>query len=135
MDQREYTLDEDDRKVQVAISENDMIVLKKSISCSYPNLPFDKALQKEHEKLEAELHHSQSNMDVSHCHVIERLLEVTQTAAVAEKNSSHKVSEMSASDQEHLADEDDSRKYDTSKSSRFVLHHCICHFVYPCCLT
>ncbi|KAL1542883.1 protein MID1-COMPLEMENTING ACTIVITY 1-like [Salvia divinorum] len=120
MDQREYTLDEDDRRVQVAISENDMVVLKKSISCSYPNLPFDKALQKEHEKLEAELHHSQSNMDVSHCHVIERLLEVTETAAVAEKTSSHKVSEMSASDQEHLAedDDDDSRKYDTSKSSR-----------------
>ncbi|KAG6435318.1 hypothetical protein SASPL_100189 [Salvia splendens] len=89
MDQREYTLDEDDRKVQVAISENDIIVLKKSFSCSYPNLPFDKALQKEHEKLEAELHHSQSNMDVSHCHVIERLLEVTETAQLWQRKTRH----------------------------------------------
>ncbi|KAH6782743.1 PLAC8 family protein [Perilla frutescens var. hirtella] len=119
-DQREYTLDEDDRKVQVAISENDMIVLKKSISCSYPNLPFDKALQKEHEKLEAELHHSQSSMDVSHCHVIERLIEVTESAAgsVTEKSSSHKVSQRSVTDKEHFSSEDDSRNFDTSRSSR-----------------
>lgn len=106
----------------MAISENDMIVLKKSISCSYPNLPFDKALKKEHEKLEAELHHSQTNMDMSHCQVIERLLEVTESAAgsVAETNSSHKVSEMSVPDKEHFSNEDYSRKLDTSRSSRFI---------------
>lgn len=99
-----------------------MIVLKKSISCSYPNLPFDKALRKEHEKLEAELHHSQSNMDMSHCQVIERLLEVTETAAgsVAEKNSSHKVSETSVPEKEHFNIEDYPRKLDTSRSSRFI---------------
>lgn len=118
-DQREYTLDEYDRKVQVAISENDMMVLKKSISFSYPNLPFDKALQKEHEKLEAELHQSQASMDVSHCHVIERLIEVTENAAssLTERNSSQKVSQMSVPDKEHFSSEDVSRN-DNSRSSR-----------------
>lgn len=112
--------------MQVAISENDMLVLKKSISCSYPNLPFDKALQKEHEKLEAELHQSQASMDVSHCHVIERLIEVTESAAssLTERNSSQKVSQMSVPDKEHFASEDVSRN-DTSRSSRFILHHLI----------
>lgn len=80
MDHREYTLDEDDRKVQVAISANDTIALKKSISFSYPNLPFDKAMQKEHEKLEAELQQSQANMDVGQCKLIERLIDVAENA-------------------------------------------------------
>ncbi|KAL8514795.1 hypothetical protein ACS0TY_013758 [Phlomoides rotata] len=102
-DQREYTLDEDDRKVQVAISESDVMILKKSISCSYPNIPFDKALKKEHEKLQAELQQSQANMDVGQCEVIERLMEVTEIAvnSVKEKDSPCKVSEMSVSDKEH----------------------------------
>ncbi|CAL5407053.1 unnamed protein product [Camellia sinensis] len=56
MDQREYTIDDKDRKVQDVIlrpdpSNNDTMVLKKTLSCSYPNLPFNEALQKENEKL------------------------------------------------------------------------------------
>ncbi|KAF6163835.1 hypothetical protein GIB67_016175 [Kingdonia uniflora] len=85
-DQREYTLDEEDRKVQTIIlkpepSNNDSVVLKKSISCSYPNLRYDEALQKENEKLQLELQRSQANMDVNQCEVIQHLLEVTESAA------------------------------------------------------
>ncbi|KAL2522311.1 Protein MID1-COMPLEMENTING ACTIVITY 1 [Forsythia ovata] len=85
-DQREYTFDEDDRKVQNAIlnpqpSENDTIILKKNLSCSYPKLPFDKALRKENEMLKVELQRSQAHLDVDQCEVIQRLIEVTENAA------------------------------------------------------
>ncbi|KAK9164555.1 hypothetical protein Syun_005457 [Stephania yunnanensis] len=85
-DQREYTLDDEDREVHTVIlkrdpSDRDAMMLKKSLSCSYPNLPFNKALQKENEKLQVELQISQANMDVSQCEVIQHLLEVTETAA------------------------------------------------------
>ncbi|KAJ4967165.1 hypothetical protein NE237_019014 [Protea cynaroides] len=85
-DQREYTLDEEDRKMQDAIlrqepSKNDTMVLKKTLSCSYPNLPFDKALWKENEKLQLELQRSQAHMDVGQCEVIQHLIDVTETAA------------------------------------------------------
>ncbi|XP_042482209.1 protein MID1-COMPLEMENTING ACTIVITY 1-like [Macadamia integrifolia] len=90
-DQREYTLDEEDRKMQDAIlrRENDTKVLKKTLSCSYPNLPFDAALQKENEKLQLELQRSQAQMDVGQCEVIQHLIEVTETAAssLTEKDS------------------------------------------------
>jgi hypothetical protein len=56
-------------------------VLKKTLSCSYPNLPFNEALQKESEKLQVELQRSQSNMDMSQCEVIHHLLGVTRTVA------------------------------------------------------
>ncbi|KAI3460421.1 hypothetical protein Pfo_017084 [Paulownia fortunei] len=119
-DQREYTLDEDDRKLHVAISENDTIILKKSISCTYPNLPIDKALEKEHEKLKAELQNSQANMDVGQCEVIERLIEVTENAAnsVTEKGSPNKSSKKSEPDKEHFSSENNPRKYDSLTSSR-----------------
>ncbi|XP_010266008.1 PREDICTED: protein MID1-COMPLEMENTING ACTIVITY 1-like [Nelumbo nucifera] len=85
-DQREYTLDEEDRKLHAVIlkpepTKNDTMVLKKTLSCSYPNLPFDEALQKENSKLQQELQLSQANMDVGQCEVIQRLLEVTEVAA------------------------------------------------------
>lgn len=85
-DQREYTFDEEDRKVTAAIlkpdpSENDAMVLKKTLSCSYPNLPFDEALKKENEKLQEELQMSQANMDINQCEVIQRLLDATETMA------------------------------------------------------
>ncbi|KAK9164554.1 hypothetical protein Syun_005456 [Stephania yunnanensis] len=85
-DQREYTLDDEDREVHTVIlkrdpSDRDAMMLKKSLSCSYPNLPFNKALQKENEKLQVELQMSQANMDVGQCEVIQHLLEVTETAA------------------------------------------------------
>ncbi|KAL5995670.1 Cell number regulator 13 [Asimina triloba] len=96
-DQREYTLDEEDRKLQDAIlmpdpSKNDSVVLKKTLSCSYPNLPFDKALRKENEKLQMELQRSQAHMDVGQCQMIQHLIDVTETAAnsIPEKTSPKK---------------------------------------------
>ncbi|KAG6394409.1 hypothetical protein SASPL_144993 [Salvia splendens] len=86
MDQHEYTLDEEDRKVQTVIlkrgqSQHDAIVLKKNLSCSYPNMPVDEAIRKESQKLQIELQHSQANLDVGQCEVIQHLLEVTETVA------------------------------------------------------
>ncbi|EPS70744.1 mid1-complementing activity 2 [Genlisea aurea] len=113
-DQREYTLDEDEQKVQYAISENDVKILKKSLSFSYPNLPFDKALMKEREKLQAELHHSQANLDVKQCEVIERLMEVTETAACAavETESPRKVAVPEVDDETTNSSHNESRVWD-----------------------
>ncbi|KAI3451401.1 hypothetical protein Pfo_008066 [Paulownia fortunei] len=94
-DQHEYTLDDEDRKVQDVIlkrepSHHDTIVLKKTLSCSYPNMAINEAIQKENEKLQLELQHSQSNLDVGQCEVIQHLLEVTEAVAatsLAEKSS------------------------------------------------
>ncbi|URE18238.1 PLAC8 family [Musa troglodytarum] len=84
-DEREYTLDEEDRKVQDAIfdrdpSTNHATVLKKSLSCSYPNVPFDEALKKEREKLQMEL---QRSYDVGQSEMIQHLIGVTQNVASA----------------------------------------------------
>jgi MCAfunc domain len=81
-DQCEYTLDEEDKKVQEVIfdrepSKNHSSVLEKSLSHSYPDLPFTQALEKENEKLKLELHRSQANLDTKQCEVIHRLLQVT----------------------------------------------------------
>ncbi|KGN55644.1 protein MID1-COMPLEMENTING ACTIVITY 1 isoform X2 [Cucumis sativus] len=103
-DQREYTLDDDDKRIHEVIlnpepSKDEAMVLKKSLSCSYPNLPFNKALQKENEKLQLELQRSQANLNVGECEVIQRLIDVTESVAATslpEKNSpekSHKVVE------------------------------------------
>ncbi|KAJ0468543.1 putative PLAC8 motif-containing protein [Helianthus annuus] len=86
MDQREYTLDDEDRKVQDVImkpvpSESDTDVLKKKLSCTYPHLPFNKAIQKETEKLHVELELSQANLDVGQCEVIQHLIDVTEVVA------------------------------------------------------
>ncbi|KAK1320094.1 Cell number regulator 13 [Acorus calamus] len=93
-DQCEYTLDEEDKKVQDVImnpepSKNDAVILKKTLSCSYPNLAFNEALKKENEKLKLELQRSQANMDVGQCEVIQRLIGVTETvsSSLLEKNS------------------------------------------------
>ncbi|XP_051139661.1 cell number regulator 13-like isoform X2 [Andrographis paniculata] len=113
-DQREYTLDEEDRKMQVALSENDTIILKKSLSCSYPNLPFNEALKKERDKLQVELQRSQSNMDVDQCKVIERLMEVTENASIPEKDSPPNP------ETKHFSGEETARKIDTSTSSSYA---------------
>ncbi|XP_039038583.1 cell number regulator 13-like [Hibiscus syriacus] len=81
-DQHEYTLDEEDRRMQDVIlkpdpSTNDAMILKKTLSCSYPNMCFNEALRKENEKLRLELQLSQANYDVQQCEVIQRLLHVT----------------------------------------------------------
>ncbi|KAG1361962.1 cell number regulator 13 [Cocos nucifera] len=95
-DQREYTFDEEDKKVQDALLNpgpctNQMMVLKKTLSCSYPNVPFDEALQKENEKLQMELQRSQSNMDIGQCEVIQRLLGVTENIACSLPEKSEKL--------------------------------------------
>ncbi|XP_062144006.1 protein MID1-COMPLEMENTING ACTIVITY 1 [Alnus glutinosa] len=133
MDQREYTLDEEDRRVQDVIlkpdpSSNDAMVLKKTLSCSYPNLPFCEALQKENEKLQFELQRSQAHLDVSQCEVIQRLLEVTEAAAanvLPEKSvpeKGHRKLERgysdANSDKEHSSDEGYHKKSDTRTTSR-----------------
>ncbi|KAF2312437.1 hypothetical protein GH714_034680 [Hevea brasiliensis] len=86
-DQREYTFDEEDRKVQDVILKPEPLkdqttVLKKTLSCSYPKLCFNEALQKENLKLQLELQRSQANLDVSQCEVIQRLIDVTEAAAM-----------------------------------------------------
>ncbi|XP_010266845.1 PREDICTED: protein MID1-COMPLEMENTING ACTIVITY 1-like [Nelumbo nucifera] len=120
-DQREYTLDEEDKKLHDVIlkrdpTKKDTMVLKKSLSCSYPNLPFDEALQKENEKLKVELQRSQASMDVGQCEVIQHLLEVTEVAA---KNDSPSKSYSDASnDKAHSFDDRHNEESDTRVTSR-----------------
>ncbi|WOL18887.1 hypothetical protein Cni_G27684 [Canna indica] len=88
-DEREYTLDEEDRKVQETILDRDpskihSTVLKKSLSTSYPNIPFDEALKKEREKLQMEL---QRSCDFGQSEMIQHLIGVTQNVALEEKNT------------------------------------------------
>ncbi|KAL5557501.1 hypothetical protein UlMin_039737 [Ulmus minor] len=121
-DQCEYTLDDEDRKIQDVILQPeplkaDAAVLKKTLSCSYPNLPFKQALKKENEKLQLELQRSQAHLDVNQCEVIQRLIEVTETAATksVEKSSpekSHKNVE------DHSSDENYHQRSDTLTTSR-----------------
>ncbi|CAL5369056.1 unnamed protein product [Camellia sinensis] len=132
-DQREYTLDDEDRKVQDVIlkpdpSKNDTMWLKKTLSCSYPNLPFNEALQKENEKLQLELQRSQANLDVGECEVIQHLLDVTEAVAinsVSEKSSSMRNSkkvEQNYSDvnseKEHSYDESYTKQSETHSTPR-----------------
>ncbi|XAR73747.1 hypothetical protein NMG60_11007818 [Bertholletia excelsa] len=131
-DQREYTLDDDDRKVQTVIlkpepSTDDTVVLKKTLSCSYPNLPFNKALQKENEKLHLELQRSQANYDVDQCEVIQHLLGVTEVVAansVPDKSSpkrNYKKAEHNNSDvneNDHSYDDSYTKESESHPTSR-----------------
>ncbi|XVF59821.1 hypothetical protein PTKIN_Ptkin07bG0306400 [Pterospermum kingtungense] len=126
-DQHEYTLDAEDRRVQDVIlkpdtSKNDAMILKKTLSCSYPNLCFNEALRKENEKLQLELHQSQANYDVQQCEVIQHLLEVTEVAAtsISDKSSyvkGSKKDEHNYSDA-NLYDESSSKKPNSKTMSR-----------------
>lgn len=92
-DEREYTLDEEDKEVQEVILNPNPCnipdqVLKKTLSCSYPKLAFNEALKKENEKLQLELQRSQVSMDVSECQVIQHLIGVTETIASTVKDKS-----------------------------------------------
>ncbi|KMZ70331.1 plant cadmium resistance 2 [Zostera marina] len=85
-DKCEYTLDEKDKEAQDVIlsrnhSTHDTMILKKTLSCSYPNLPFDKALKEENQKLKVELQRSKTRKDDTQSQVIEHLLEVTDIVA------------------------------------------------------
>lgn len=85
-------MDEEDRKVQNAIldrdqSTNPSTFLKKSLSSSYPNVPFDEALKKEREKLQMELERS---CDLGQSEMIQHLIGVTQNVETAlEEKSAH----------------------------------------------
>ncbi|KAL8476529.1 hypothetical protein ACS0TY_028997 [Phlomoides rotata] len=120
-DQHEYTLDDEDKRVQQVIlkrepSRHDTIVLKKSLSCSYPNMPINEAIRKENQKLQLELQHSQSNLDISQCEVIQHLLEVTEAVAATsspEKSSSAKESKV---EQAHVDVNSELEHYDKNYS-------------------
>ncbi|XP_022145342.1 protein MID1-COMPLEMENTING ACTIVITY 1-like isoform X2 [Momordica charantia] len=130
-DQREYTLDDDDKRIHEVIlnpepSKDEAMALKKSLSCSYPNLPFNKALQKENEKLQLELQRSQAHLNVGECEVIQRLIDVTEAVAASsihEKSSpdkAHKVVENTYVDANnaHSSDESYYKNTDTRTTSR-----------------
>ncbi|PWA83698.1 hypothetical protein CTI12_AA165720 [Artemisia annua] len=83
MDQHEYTLDDEDRKVQHALMNPDpsnanAAALRNSLSYSYPNLPFNEVIKKENEKLHMELQYSQSYLDVGECELIQHLMEIAE---------------------------------------------------------
>lgn len=101
-------------------SQHDAMVLKKTLSCSYPNLPFNVALQKESEKLQLELQRSQANLDVNQCEVIQHLLEVTEVAAtVPEKKVERNYSDAS-DDKGNSSDEGYHKRSDNRTTSRLV---------------
>lgn len=112
----DYTMDEEDRKVQDVIlnldpSDEGAMVLSRSLSFSYPNLPLDKALKAETEKLSLELQRPQ---DVSHYDVIWRLLEVTQYMANALKDKDSRLKNVESVEEPRSGDqsirEDDARQ-------------------------
>ncbi|KAD3640685.1 hypothetical protein R6Q59_003385 [Mikania micrantha] len=132
-DQREYTLDDEDRKVQDVImkpdpSHADTVVLKKSLSCGYPNLPFKEVIKKENEKLHLELQRSQANLDVGQCEVIQHLIEVTEVVASKsqhEQDSPKKRSKKAdVSNDKEVEDENNSKKmaHSPSKNNSIVLY-------------
>ncbi|CAL5327943.1 unnamed protein product [Camellia sinensis] len=102
--------------------------LKKTLSCSYPNLPFNEALQKENEKLQLELQRSQANLDVGECEVIQHLLDVTEAVtvnSVSEKSSRMRISKKMEqkysdvnSEKKHSYDESYTKQSDTHSTSR-----------------
>lgn len=134
LDQHEYTLDEEDRKVQSVIlkpepSPNDTVILKKTLSCSYPDLPFKEAIKKENEKLQLELQHSQAHLDVSQCEVIQHLIDVTEAVAVhtvPEKSSPVRNSKKSGPYNSNVSsakdhhDEPDTKRSDPRQTTRLV---------------
>ncbi|GMH24007.1 hypothetical protein Nepgr_025850 [Nepenthes gracilis] len=128
-DQHEYTFDEEDQKAQIVILNPEHIetgaaILKKTLSSSYPNCSFNEALHKENEKLRLELQQSQANCDAGQFEVIQRLIDVTETAAAicqTEKSSSvkdAKTLDSMYSDNEHSFDEASPRKSHTHKTYR-----------------
>ncbi|CAJ1942309.1 unnamed protein product [Sphenostylis stenocarpa] len=99
-DQCEYTLDDEEQKVQTVIlkpepDQGDAVVLKKTLSSSYPNVSFNEALKKENEKLQVELQHSQANMDIYQYEFIQHLLDVTEVAAHYNSEKNNKTVEYS----------------------------------------
>lgn len=96
------------------------IVLKKTLSSSYPNLGFNEALQKESQKLQLELQRSQANLDVKQCEVIQHLIDVTEAAAansLPQKSSPMKASEKLESNNSDVSEKNDSSDENYPKKS------------------
>ncbi|KAK7376139.1 hypothetical protein VNO78_34993 [Psophocarpus tetragonolobus] len=126
-DQCEYTLDDEEQKMQTVILKpepdvGDAVVLKKTLSCSYPNFSFSEALKKENEKLQVELQQSQANMDIYQYEFIQHLLDVTEVAALYHSEKSHKKVEdrdySYSDDKAHSSNEKNHKKNDTLSTSR-----------------
>nr|KYP31202.1 hypothetical protein KK1_048707 [Cajanus cajan] len=129
-DQCEYSLDDEEQKVQTVIlkpepDKGDAVVLKKTLSYSYPNFSFTEALKKENEKLQVELQHSQANMDIHQYEFIQHLLDFTEVAAHYHPEKSHKTVEYSGysysdvnGDKTHSSDEKVHKMNDTLSRSR-----------------
>ncbi|KAL0739493.1 hypothetical protein Bca4012_015703 [Brassica carinata] len=129
-DQFEYTFDEADRHVQDVIMKQESTreaasVLKKTLSCSYPNLRFCDALKTENEKLQLELQRSQEHYDVAQCEVIQRLIGVTQTVGEVDgyekelsKKASRKADRSSSNMSEYSYEEDHPKKSSSRAASR-----------------
>ncbi|CAI8588559.1 unnamed protein product [Vicia faba] len=131
-DQREYTLDDEDQQAHTVIlkpdpDKEDTAVLKKTLSCSYPNCSFTEAIKKEKEKLNLELQRSQANLDMNQCEVIQRLLDVTKVAeyslpnkGLPEKNHKKEKYDSDSNDDKRLSsDENYHSKVDTISPTRF----------------
>ncbi|KAF5765177.1 putative PLAC8 motif-containing protein [Helianthus annuus] len=108
-DQHEYVLDDEDRKVQDVImkpepSHADTVILKKTLSCRYPNLPFKEVIQKENEKLHLELQRSQAHLDVSQCQVIQHLIEVTEAVASKSQHEQDSPKKVTKKSETHYLD-------------------------------
>ncbi|CAM6027315.1 unnamed protein product [Sphagnum balticum] len=90
-DRKPYTLENDELKVQESLlkrdlsrknssslSRKDSSRLSRQLSKRYPGLPLTEALRTENEMLRKELQVMKARMEVQHCNVIERLIEVTE---------------------------------------------------------
>ncbi|KAL8198035.1 hypothetical protein R6Q57_029924 [Mikania cordata] len=126
-DQREYVLDDEDRKVQDVImkpdpSHADTVILKKTLSCSYPNLPFKEVIQKENEKLHLELQRSQANLDVGQCQVIQHLIEVTEFVASKSQNEQDSPKKISRKSEPHYPDVNSNKEAQVDSISRKKTH-------------
>jgi dsDNA-binding SOS-regulon protein len=90
-DRKPYTLENDELKVQESLlkrdlsrknssslSRKDSSRLSRQLSKRYPGLPLTEALRTENEMLRNELQVMKARMEVQHCNVIERLIEVTE---------------------------------------------------------
>ena len=92
-------------------------VLKKTLSCSYPNLRFCDALKTENEKLQIELQRSQEHYDVAQCEVIQRLIGVTQTVGEVDGGSEKELAKKASRKTVEYSYEEDHPKQSSSRAA------------------
>lgn len=135
-DQQDYTMDDEEKKVQETIlksepSDTDAVLLQKSLACSYPNLPFQEALQKEKDKLRVELQRMQEGMDLDQCDVIQHLIYVTDSANAYTKrrqNFNRSVVLQGQGNEEdesalHTSNSDHKRNFSTTEDDMSLSHN------------